>query len=289
MTVIKHQSMAQMYQHLNLDKENLEDLNLLRTATHDFTHWTPELIQMDKDLAMLLDKSGYRPTETAAKPKRGRRPKTASAHEKPKRGRGRPRKHPVTVAQKHLAKYVRSIGKPQSPDNIMSMLKALQRDIQDGFIRKTDMNAQLVEKLQQRLIQQHAKALKEGSCVLNTNQLEGIEGFGELGCPGTKCGCSRSLNGPSQRTVAQRQLAKYRNLQGKVKTALELERVIKSLHRDIEQERITKADPLASRIRSMQDNLIEAHKLAMERGCVKLEATEAVLNGLDAVLEGGCR
>ena len=280
----QHQSLAQPYTALALDAENRQDLDLLRQATHDFTHWTPDLIQMDKDLAMLLDKSGYKPTEAAAKPKRGRKPKANAAPEKPKRGRGRPRKQPITVAQKHLAKYVRSIGKPQSPDNIMSMLKALQRDIQDGFIRKTDMNAHLVERLQQRLIQQHAKALKEGSCVLNTNQLDGIEGFGDLGCPGTNCSCSRSLNGPSPRTAAQRQLAKYRNLQGKVKTAPELERLIKSLHRDIEQERITKADPLASRIQSMQDNLIEAHKVAVERGCVKLEATEAVLNGLNTVI-----
>lgn len=294
MTTQTYTSQVQPYLTRPLSPDNREDAELLKTATHNFSHWTDELIQMDRQLAALL-KQDSKDEDDASAPtttKRGRgRPKGAKEPkaDKPKVKRGRKAKQPQTVAQRHLAKYARSIGKPQSPDNILSMLKALQRDIQDGLIRKIDPNAELIEAVQKRLISLHATALKDGSCVLTTNGLSGIGQFAGLGCPGKSCSCNRSLDGVSRRTPAQRQLAKYRSLQGKVKTAPEIALLIASLQRDIEQGRIGKDDPLAARIRAMQKTLVDIHQIAATEGCVRLDASEEVLNGLDAALKGGCR
>lgn len=346
-------SRAQPFLTQSLDPENRADLQLLQTATQNFTHWTEELKTMDGQLYELLIRDGYTPTgatksaqkprSDASKRKRPSAPKTA------------------TVAERQLRKYRRLVGTSLSEENLLRLLKSLQKDIQEGRIRKSDPLAGNISAMQAELIRLLAAAEANQSCVVASEALAGLD-----------CGCQeRSLAGNSRKTrltaalvskltrsntvldiwqerdrqsvvlrtrksgqllaewwdedlqalfedgwfdrrrlhssvleylrhqyglsptpglsgaprtpptAAERHLARYRNLQAKVKTAPEIGRLLTALQRDIESGIIGKRDPLAKRIQAMQATLLKAHTVALAEGCARFAPSTEPLNAPD--------
>lgn len=177
---IKHildtrQDISQLYEKYPDLKEVVETL---QTLTDNWTNFDdPTAQELDAEWAKVLAKEGK------SKPKRAK----ASSEVKAKRtytrakhveqtvpgGATKPGKgKPETVAQKFIKRYLRLHGTVVTADQLMRILRPLQKAITNMEIRKTDKHAHMVEKIQHNLIKAYEIAEKEGCVELFIAEME---------------------------------------------------------------------------------------------------------------------
>jgi hypothetical protein len=171
----------------------LESALELEKATDGFLNHTDETLEVEREISKMIDfleekkaKSAARESDPSPTPKRARKPRAKRAP-KPRvapqvrREPSEPSKptqrapKAVSAAERHLKAFVRLKDAQLTTDNILSRLRALQRDIWNGSIDTSDELASKVRALMKRYGDLYQSALRSrNSCTtITSGQLNG--------------------------------------------------------------------------------------------------------------------
>lgn len=168
---------------------------------------------------------------------------------------------------KFIKRYISLHNKSKTPQQILTLIKALQRAIVQKLIRKTSPLAGEIQKIQEKLIQVYNGMKGEESFSINPKDLSRLVGIvgGEEVYPSIKI------------------MKRVIGLQGKKLDRPAIARLQKSVANALEKKKVSKEDPYYNKVKEIYNTFDSM------RANETVKISKAELNGLEAIIKGcGC-